>query len=86
MMKLTTSKGKTYTVVYADGPTRMTGNVMIRMEDARPLLEIGAEFDRLEHLNVTDDNVPEKDWTGYTQLAALRRLNSTDVLIELAKP
>ena len=86
MMQLTTSKGKTYEVVYADGPTRMTGNVMIRMEDSRKLLEIGAEFDGLEHFAIAADNAPAQEWNGYTVLAAIRRMNGADVLIELTKP
>lgn len=85
-MPLTTSKNKTYDVIFADGPTRLSGTVMIRMQDPRHILQIGAEFDGLESFSREDMNQGDKEWTGYTELVAVRRLNKTDVLIELAKP
>lgn len=84
-MKLTTCRNKTYDVIYMDGPTRLSGAVMIRMQDPRPILQIGAEFDGLETFRREDPNQGDKEWTGYTQLSAIRRLTETDVLIELSK-
>lgn len=85
-MKLTTSRNKTYEVIYVDGPTRLGGTVMLRMSDPRPILEIGAEFDGLESFQRVDANQGDKSWAGYTELVAIRRMTETDVLIELAKP
>lgn len=86
-MTLKTSRNKTYDVIYVDGPTRLGGgNVMLRMADTRPLLAIGAEFDGLAWFERDDEAQGGKRWEGYTQLAAIRRLSDTDVLIELAKP
>lgn len=85
-MKLITSRNKTYNVIFVDGPTRLGGTVMLRMEDDRPILEIGAEFDGLEYFARVDVNQGDKKWTGYTQLVAIRRMTESDVLIELAKP
>lgn len=86
-MKLITSRNKTYNVLYVDGPTRLGGgNVMLKMSDKRPILTIGAEFDGLAWFEREDENQGNKRWEGYTQLAAIRRMTDTDVLIELAKP
>lgn len=85
-MTLTTSRNKTYNVIYADGPTRLGGTVMIRLPDPRPILQIAAEFDGLESFRREDMNQGGKEWTGYTQLVAVRRMSETDVLIELARP
>lgn len=85
-MKLITSRNKTYDVIYVDGPTRLSGAVMIRVQDPRPILQIGAEFDGLESFQRVSENQGNKEWTGYTQLISVRRMTETDVLIELAKP
>ena len=85
-MKLTTSRNKTYNVIFADGPTRLGGTVMIRLPDPRPVLQIGAEFDGLESFSREDESQGGKEWEGYTKLVAVRRVTETDVLIELAKP
>lgn len=85
-MTLTTSRNKSYEVIYVDGPTRLGGTVMLRMTDPRPILEIGAEFEGLESFRREDMNQGDKEWNGYTQLVAIRRMTETDVLIELAKP
>lgn len=85
-MTLTTSRNKTYKVIYVDGPTRLSGTIMLRMADPRPILEIGAEFDGLESFKRVDANQGDKEWTGYTELVSIRRMTDTDVLIELAKP
>lgn len=85
-MKVKTSRNKTYDVVYVDGPTRLTGNVMLRMADSRPILEIGAEFDGLETMEREDPNQGNKTWAGYTQLVAVRRVSETDVLVEVSQP
>lgn len=85
-MTLTTSRNKTYEVIYVDGPTRLGGTVMLRMSDPRPIIEIGSEFDNLEWIKRASDNQGDKEWTGYTMLVSIRRMTDSDVMIELAKP
>lgn len=85
-MKITTSRNKTYDAVYVDGPTRMSGTVMARIYDKRQISEIAPEFEGLERFTRQDPNQGAKEWNGYTQLVAVRRMTETDVLIELAKP
>ena len=85
-MTLTTSRNKTYDVIYVDGPTRIGNTVMLRMADKRPILVIGAEFEGLAWFERADENQGNKRWEGYTQMVAVRRMTDTDVLIELAKP
>lgn len=85
-MTLNTSRNKTYTVIYVDGPTRLGNTVMLRMADTRPILAIGAEFDGLDWFERVSESQGNKRWEGYTQLVAVRRMTDTDVLIELAKP
>lgn len=85
-MTLQTSRNKTYDVIYVDGPTRLSGTVMLRMADKRPILEVGVEFDGLEWFDRVSENQGDKRWEGYTQLVAVRRMTETDVLLELAKP
>lgn len=84
-MTLQTSRNKTYDVIYVDGPTRLSGTLMLRMADPRPILEVGAEFDGLEWLKRESDTQGNKEWTGYTELVSIRRVSDTDVLVELAK-
>ena len=84
-MTLQTSRNKTYDVIYVDGPTRLSGTMMLRMADPRPILEVGAEFDGLEWLKRESDTQGNKEWTGYTELVSIRRVSDTDVLVELAK-
>lgn len=85
-MTVTTSRNNTYDVIYVDGPTRLSGTLMLRMADPRPILEVGAEFSGLEWLKRESADQGGKEWTGYTELASIRRVNETNVLIELAKP
>lgn len=84
-MTLQTSRNKTYDVIYVDGPTRLSGTMILRMADPRPILEVGAEFDGLEWLKRESDTQGNKEWTGYTELVSIRRVSDTDVLVELAK-
>lgn len=85
-MTLNTSRNKTYTVIYVDGPTRLGNTVMLRMADPRPILAIGAEFDGLDWFERVSESQGNKRWEGYTKLVAVRRMTDADALIELAKP
>lgn len=84
-MKLKTSKGNEYDVAFVDGPSIVSGRVILEMADPRRLPKIAAEFDGLTHLERTDANQGNKRWEGYTELAAITRQPSGSVLILLAK-
>lgn len=91
-MTITTSRNKTYDAVYVDGPTRMSGTVMARIYDNRPLSEIAPEFEGLESFERQDPNQGAKEWTGYTVLAGIRLIRTKEensreeVLVEMARP
>ncbi len=84
-MQLKTSRGNEYDVAFVDGPSIVSGRVILEMADPRRLPEIAAEFDGLEHMERTDPNQGDKRWDGYTELAAITRQPSGTVLIQLAK-
>lgn len=84
-MKLTTSKGKTYDVEWVDGPTTISGTVILCMHDARRLPEIAAEFDGLESLKRESEDQGNKTWTGFTALNRISRNADGYVQIALAR-
>lgn len=84
-MRLKTSKGNEYDVAFVDGPTIISGRVILEMADPRRLPEIAAEFDGIARLERTDENQGDKSWEGYTELAAITRQPGGSVLIQLAK-
>lgn len=73
MRTITTSKGKTYTVISAWAPSVIDGSCGIQLLDARRLPEIAAEFDGLTHIHFSDSQTGEYDFDGYTQLVSIRR-------------
>lgn len=80
-MKLTTSKGLTYDVEWVDGPTITSGAVILHMQDDRRLPEIAAEFDGLESLKRESETQGNKEWTGFT---ALQRISRVDGAVQIA--
>lgn len=80
-MKITTSKGNEYDVLFIEGPSRITGHVVIMMPDSRSLSEICPEFDGLEWIRADDG----REWNGYTDVAVIARPNVMDVRISLSK-
>lgn len=84
-MRLKTSLNKMYNAVYVEGPTRLGGNVVMKLEDTRPILEIGAEFDGLGSFEREDEDQGSKRWEGFSKLQAIRRVDEANILIELAR-
>lgn len=82
---LTTSKGKTYEVMFADLAIITSGNLMIKMQDDRRLPEIATEFDELEWLKRESEEQEAKEFVGYSNLNGISRMNDGAVLLTLAK-
>lgn len=79
-MKLITNK-KELEVEYAEGPTRITGNLVILLHDDRPFSEVCADFEGLETIRTEDG----KEWVGFTDLVMAARLSDNSVRISLSK-
>lgn len=71
-MTLATSRGNTYVVDWIDGPTLISGQIMMRMIDARPLAEIVAELDGLAWMQRKDEVQGDKRWEA-TKMAGISR-------------
>lgn len=84
-MRMKTSNGSEYDVAFVDGPSIVSGRVILEMDDPRRLPEIAAEFDGIARLERTDENQGDKTWEGYTELASITRQPGGTVLIQLAK-
>ena len=84
-MTLTTSRNKTYDVLWAFGPTIKSGKVMFEMNDERPPAEIAAEFDGLEWLKRESSNEGDALYEGYSVLASLQRTDGGTVMIGLSR-
>ena len=82
---LSTSKGKTYEVMFADLAVVTSGNLMIKMHDNRRLPEIAAEFDGLEWLRNEREGHETKEFVAYSDLKEISRMNDGAVLLTLAK-
>lgn len=85
-MTIQTSKGKEYTVIYAEGPTRLSGTLMIKIQDSRKLAVIAREFDGVETVQRMEDETAAQLWEGYTMITMVRRTAENEVIVELAKP
>ena len=84
-MKIITNRNKEYSAIYIDGPTRIGGALMMRVEDSRPIIQVGTEFDGLEWIRRESTEQGNKEWSGYTRLISIREVDAGVVLIELAK-
>lgn len=71
-MTLATSRGNTYVVDWIDGPTLISGRIMMRTIDTRPLAEIVAELDGLAWMQRKDEAQGDKRW-GATKLVGIYR-------------
>ena len=87
-MKITTSKGKTFDVNWAFGPTSASGSLMIELADNRHLSEIAADFDGNSKIEKTDKTKPgvTEVYEGFTELAIIQRNKNGSVLVKLEKP
>ena len=83
-MQLKTSKGKTYTVEWADTST-FTGDMLLEMHDDRRLPEIAGEFDGLAWLERIDENQGDKRFEGFRRLIAIQFTGNDRVMLTLQK-
>lgn len=67
MMRIETSKGKTYEADWIDEST-ISGNVNLQIVDSRRLPEIAEDFDGLEYLKRTSETQGDKRYDGYKKL------------------
>ncbi len=80
-MKLETSKNKKLDVQYAEGPTRITGNLVIIANDLRPFSEVCADYENLKWIKAEDG----REWNGFTELVMAARMADGTVRISLAR-
>lgn len=89
-MKITTSKGKTFDVLWCWAPVGATGSMMIRLRDGRPLPDIAADFDGCDHFHRESDEEGNMDFDGYSLLTGIVRqslmTDALSVTLTLNKP
>lgn len=87
-MKITTSKGKAFDIVFICSPLSTPQHVIIEMRDSRPLSEIAADFEGLESIKKEDDtrgsSVYEM-YEGFSRLVELHRYADGSVRLTLEK-
>ena len=81
-MTITTSKPKTYQVLWVDTSPTNEKVLTLQMADSRRLTEIAPEFDGLTKISRQDENQGDKEFTGYTRLVGIKRIGD-DVLIQM---
>lgn len=74
-MKITTSKGKTFEILFISSGETLRGNAVIEMEDERNISEIAADFEGIATITKTDRTRPgvEEVYTGYNVLTSVQR-------------
>lgn len=83
-MKLATSKGNEYEVMWAGESVGKHGRFLVQMAEVRPLVELIAEFDGIEWAKtVGPDGQPDREFAGPMRLEAASRLGNGNVLITL---
>ena len=85
-MKIKSSKGIEYDVEWIGGPTEILHEIYCELDDTRPIGVIAAEFEGAELTRIERDGM-EKPYSGYTELASIRRLDEgTLTRISMRKP
>lgn len=84
-MKLITSKGNEYDVLFVDGPTIISSHVMLKLQDDRLLSTIAAEFEGCETMSRYSEDQGNKTFEGYTAVMSIARQADGAVLIALGK-
>ena len=67
-MKLITSTKREYEVDFAGGPSLMSGQVLVQMQDSRKLSEIVPEFDGLAWFERQSETEGNKRFEGYSRV------------------
>lgn len=83
-MKLATSKGNEYDVMWAGESVGKHGRFLVQMAEVRTLVELIGEFDGIEWAKtVGPDGQPDKEFAGPMRLEAAARMDNGTVLITL---
>lgn len=83
-MKLATSKGNEYDVMWAGESVGKHGRFLVQMAEVRPLVELIAEFDGIEWgKTVGPDGQPDREYQGPMRLMSAARMDNGNVLITL---
>lgn len=87
-MKITTSKGKAFDIIFICSPISTPEHVIIELRDSRPLSEIASDFEELENLKKEDDtrgsSVYEM-YEGFSRLVEMHRYADGSVRLTLEK-
>lgn len=84
-MKLKTSSNKEYEVDWIGESTFLSGNVVLQMQDKRPLHEIAAEFNGLEWMERESEKEGNKRFEEYSVVQSIQRRPNGEVLISFSK-
>ena len=79
-MELLTSKRKTYDVSWIGGPTQLSGEVFLEMQDDRALSAISREFESLEWMERRSEQQGNERYEGYDTLTMISRQKGSDIV------
>lgn len=74
-MKITTSTGKTFDILFISSGVYMGGRAMIELADERALSEVASDFEGVDTITKTDELLPgvSEVYSGYTRLISVQR-------------
>lgn len=78
-MKITTSKGKTFDILFISSGASFRGKALIELEDDRTLSEVAEDFEGVDTITKTDELRPgvSEVYSGYTRLISVQRNTET---------
>lgn len=83
-MKLATSKGIEYEVMWAGEAVGKHGRFLVQMEETMPLVELITELDGIDWAKTSGpDGQPDREYQGTMRLTSAARLEDRNVLITL---
>lgn len=83
-MKLATSKGNEYDVMWAGESVGNHGRFLVQMAEVRPLVKLIGELDGIEWAKTSGpDGQPNRSFNGTMHIKAASRLEDGNVLITL---
>lgn len=83
-MKLSTSKGIKYEVMWAGESVGKHGRFLVQMSEVRPLVELITELDGIDWAKTSGpDGQPNREFKGPMHISAASRLDNGNVLITL---
>lgn len=83
-MKLSTSKGIEYEVMWAGESVGKHGRFLVQMAEVRPLVDLITELDGIDWAKTTGpDGQPDREYQGPMRLMSAARMDNGTVLITL---